>query len=55
MDVVTPFVGLELFLALLACNAVAVMFWGASSFCRPYGCPDGWMSVCKTVSPPTVF
>ena len=40
-----------LLLALLRCNAVAVMFWGASSFCRP----DVRMSGCKTGTPPTVF
>ena len=47
------------FLALLACNAVAVMFSGASSFCRPYVCMYVCMYVCpsgcKTGTPPTVF
>ena len=43
------------FLALLRCNAVAVMFWGTSSFCHPYGWMYVWMSGCETGTPPTVF
>ena len=42
------------FLALLACNAVAVMFSGASSFCRPDVRMYVQMSGCKTGTP-TVF